>query len=217
MLGHVIYPSVEGTRVLTRKKLKYSLWTKHVDVIKCVERYEACQKKDTKLACYRGNIWDRYTRKIPSPFGSAVKPHTARAQLYCSRTSGNEFGRLSNPTFGRLYTCCHPHPRGNTCHQVSAIPPRLVVAGDPTFGSHGQTGAPSLRSSLPSTNFGPLKLERLNRRSESSSIIINHRDPPEESHASSLFPPEFFHLLRRTHHQTETTRTKSRPKKKEIN
>ncbi|KAH0942994.1 hypothetical protein HID58_002631, partial [Brassica napus] len=108
------------------------------------------------------------------------------------RTSGNEFGRLSNPTFGRLYTCCHPHPRGNTCHQVSAIPPRLVVAGDPTFGSHGQTGAPSLRSSLPSTNFGPLKLERLNRRSESSSIIINHRDPPEESHASSLFPPESF-------------------------
>ena len=44
-----------------------------------------------KLACYSGNKWDRYTRKIASPFGSAVKPHTARAQLYCSVTQLQSF------------------------------------------------------------------------------------------------------------------------------
>ncbi|KAG5383337.1 hypothetical protein IGI04_034807 [Brassica rapa subsp. trilocularis] len=95
-------------------------------------------------------------------------------------------------------------------------PPRLVGAGDPTTGPHGQSGAPSLRSSLLSPNIGPLKPERLNRRSESFSIIINHRDPPEESHASSFFPPELNHLLRRTHQYPDTNK-KTRPKKKEGN
>ncbi|KAL0807299.1 hypothetical protein Bca101_099791 [Brassica carinata] len=63
------------------------------------------------------------------------------------------------------------------CRKVSASPPHLIDAGDLTIGSLDQTGASSLRHSSPSTIFGPLKPESLNRRGEISSIVVNRRTP----------------------------------------
>lgn len=115
-------------------------------------------------------------------------------------TKRDGHGRLANPSFCCLDTCCNPRRQGYTRREILASPPLLVVAGDPTIGSP----KPDRNSIVPSNlhlrpSLGLQKLERIDRRSEISSTTLNCNPQKKASHAPTPFPPEHFTLARQTH------------------